>query len=75
MTTSSASGGCSVPSLSLIVDQLTARKEWAESEGLTEEAQSLTIARETILDHVFREERNRSIIRLILSRIRLRAAA
>lgn len=64
-----------VPSLSSLVDALTVRIEWAELQGLDDEQRALTEAREAILAHVFRENRNVSIIRLVLSRLHIRPAA
>lgn len=65
-----------VPSLSLIVDQITIRLEWAEDQGLDREVQTLRQARECITDHVFeREVRHISILGQILRRIHLRPAA
>ena len=65
-----------VPSLSLIVDQITVRIEWAEQQGLTRESHALHQARECITDHVFeREVRQVSILAQILERLHIRPAA
>jgi len=62
------------PSLSSIVDMLTARIEYAESIGNTDEVDALRSARTTVLDHVFREERHLSWIAKVLIRLHLHRA-
>lgn len=66
-----------VPSLSTIVDMLTARIEHAEHIGNAPEATALRIARTAVLDHVFREDRQMTWIARILVRLHIekRAAA
>jgi hypothetical protein len=63
------------PSLSEVVDVLDCRIEYAESHGLADEQRALTAARETILDHVFRDYRNLTITAWILERVRRRWVA
>jgi hypothetical protein len=64
-----------VPTLHTIVDVLTARAEWADESGLLAERDALLAARERIVEYVFREERHRTILGMILDRLHIRKDA
>lgn len=64
-----------VPTLHTIVDVLTVRIEWAQDQGLREEAQALETARDAVVTYAMREYRKRSILAQILERLHLRRVA
>ena len=64
-----------VPSLHTIVDCLNARIEWAEESGLLAERDALMAARERVVSLAFREERQRTILGVILDRLHIRRDA
>lgn len=59
-----------IPSLHSIVDQLQVRLEYVRAHGSAAEASALTVAKEAIVDHVMREDRQWGWINLVLTRIR-----
>jgi hypothetical protein len=63
-----------VPSLSTVVDVLQARIDYAEEQNLVAEQRVMKQAREIIVDYVLRDERQLSLVREILRRIRVRQA-
>ncbi len=58
-----------VPSLSTVIDVLTARLEYAQASGLAAEARVMREALTAVEDHIFRDERHLSWIDRILERL------
>jgi len=57
------------PSLSTVVDVLTARLEYAQSCGLASEAKAMREALTAVEQHIFRDDRHASWINRILERL------